>query len=66
MAGLSFEREEGVTCVVCPSCVFTFDASHKDADRDGYTCPNCGADDKDPYWSESSQRDAAEFYGKQG
>lgn len=38
-----WERERRVTCVVCPGCAFTFDASHKDDDMDGYTCPLCGA-----------------------
>lgn len=38
--------EQGVTCVVCPDCAFTFDASHID-DRPfgrspgGYSCPVC-------------------------
>lgn len=33
-------REEGVTCVVCPACAFTFDAFHTDKDG-GYSCPVC-------------------------
>lgn len=33
---------QGVTCVECPGCAFTFDADHQDVDRDGYTCPECG------------------------
>lgn len=43
MAGTEWVREEGVTCVVCPSCAFTFDASHYDTDGggDGYSCPAC-------------------------
>jgi hypothetical protein len=36
----AWEREEGVTCVVCPACAFTFDAFHTDADG-GYSCPVC-------------------------
>lgn len=32
----------GVTCVECAGCGFTFHEAHEDADRDGYTCPNCG------------------------
>lgn len=31
----------GVTCVECPSCGFTFDASHADTDGTGYSCPLC-------------------------
>jgi hypothetical protein len=37
-----WEIEEGVRCVVCPACAFTFDAIHKDTGRDGYSCPCCG------------------------
>lgn len=33
--------EEGVTCVVCPDCAFTFDASHWDDETGLYSCPNC-------------------------
>lgn len=36
-----WEIEEGVTCVVCPGCAFTFDAVHTDQDGT-YSCPNCG------------------------
>jgi CxxC motif-containing protein len=39
-AAQTWEHEEGVTCVVCPTCAFTFDASHADADG-GYSCPVC-------------------------
>ena len=36
--------ERGVTCVVCPDCAFTFDATHtSEPDGDRYDCPNCGA-----------------------
>lgn len=31
---------EGVTCVACPDCAFTFDADHEDVDG-GYSCPAC-------------------------
>lgn len=34
--------EEGVRCVVCPGCAFTFDALHTDTGSDGYSCPCCG------------------------
>lgn len=34
---------DGVRCVVCPGCAFTFDAIHVDADSGRYSCPNCGA-----------------------
>lgn len=33
--------EDGVRCVVCPSCAFTFDAHHTDAATDRYSCPLC-------------------------
>lgn len=36
----AWEREEGVTCVVCPACAFTFDACHTD-EGGGYSCPVC-------------------------
>jgi rubrerythrin len=39
-AAQTWEREEGVTCVVCPTCGFTFDEFHTDADG-GYSCPVC-------------------------
>lgn len=36
------EREQGVECVVCPVCAFTFDADHEnDTPEGGYTCPLC-------------------------
>lgn len=35
-----WEIEEGVTCVVCPKCAFTFDAVHHDPGG-SYSCPNC-------------------------
>jgi hypothetical protein len=37
----TFAFEQGVTCVVCPDCAFTFDADHVDSDGGGYTCPLC-------------------------
>lgn len=40
--GNTWEIEKGVTCVVCPHCAFTFDATHEDDTPDrGYTCPAC-------------------------
>lgn len=37
-----WEVEEGVTCVVCPDCVFTFDAVHENDEPEGtYSCPLC-------------------------
>lgn len=36
-----WQIEEGVRCVVCPGCAFTFDATHTDPDG-SYSCPNCG------------------------
>jgi hypothetical protein len=38
----AWEIEEGVTCVVCPCCAFTFDETHTDTPLGGYTCPECG------------------------
>jgi hypothetical protein len=35
-----WEIEEGVRCVVCPTCGFTFDAIHVDVGG-GYSCPQC-------------------------
>lgn len=37
---------KAVTCVECPYCGFTMDATHTDADEEHYSCPNCdhGAD----------------------
>lgn len=35
-----WEREDGVECVVCPVCAFTFDAAHEDT-TGGYSCPAC-------------------------
>jgi len=44
---LIFESSDGawgqavaVTCVECPDCAFTFDATHEDKDG-GYSCPQC-------------------------
>jgi hypothetical protein len=37
----AWPREEGVTCVVCPACAFTFDAGHTDVDGGGHSCPAC-------------------------
>ena len=37
---------EGVTCVSCPDCAFTFDAAHTEVDQaEGgpYDCPACWA-----------------------
>ena len=36
-----WEREEGVTCVSCPRCAFTFDASHVTQTTGRYDCPCC-------------------------
>lgn len=36
----AWEIEEGVRCVVCPDCAFTFDATHTDPEG-GYSCPCC-------------------------
>lgn len=36
-----WEREEGVVCVSCPDCAFTFDAVHTNDDG-SYLCPVCG------------------------
>jgi hypothetical protein len=33
--------ERNVTCVVCPTCAFTFDANHQDVASRGYSCPVC-------------------------
>lgn len=34
--------EDGVRCVVCPTCAFTYDAYHEDTSRPGYySCPIC-------------------------
>jgi hypothetical protein len=36
---------EGVLCVVCPVCAFTFDAFHDQANAPEphtYACPDCG------------------------
>ena len=40
--GEAWATEDGVTCVVCPSCAFTFDAVHVEADG-SYDCPACFA-----------------------
>ena len=37
-----WEIETGVTCVVCPGCAFTFDATHADDKTGRYSCPDCG------------------------
>lgn len=34
-------KEDGVTCVSCPECAFTFDAFHTDVDSGGYSCTAC-------------------------
>lgn len=34
-------EEAGVTCVVCPVCAFTFDATHMVPDTTAYSCPAC-------------------------
>jgi hypothetical protein len=34
-------REDGVECVSCPDCAFTFDAFHRDDSDDEYSCPAC-------------------------
>lgn len=40
-----WETEESVTCVVCPTCAFTFDADHTNTVGGGYSCPACHAAD---------------------
>jgi hypothetical protein len=41
-SGKVWELEEGVTCVVCPDCAFTFDAVHENDEPEGtYSCPLC-------------------------
>lgn len=40
--GDEWEREEGVTCVVCPACAFAFDECHVTAATGEYDCPECG------------------------
>ena len=37
----SWAVEEGVTCVSCPDCAFTFDASHSEDGSGIYDCPAC-------------------------
>lgn len=41
MSGPHWEQIEGVVCVVCPDCAFTFGAEHQNTRGGGYTCPNC-------------------------
>ncbi len=36
-----WEKQENVTCVVCPDCGFTFDAFHTEQDGVTYVCPCC-------------------------
>lgn len=43
MSASDWVTVQGVECVSCPGCAFTFDASHTDIDTGGYTCPMCGA-----------------------
>lgn len=51
-------RVEGVTCVVCPGCGFTYAAEHElDRPEGGYACPNC---------SEGREPATAFFIGHQG
>ena len=38
--GDEWDRAVAVTCVECPKCAFTFDATHEDEDG-GYSCPQC-------------------------
>lgn len=42
MSDTTWEIHEGVRCVECPGCGFTFDASHVDADTERFSCPVCG------------------------
>lgn len=41
----AWERAQGVECVSCPQCAFTFDAAHTthrgDGVYEGYDCPLC-------------------------
>jgi hypothetical protein len=39
-SGHVWDRVEGVSCVQCPHCLFTFDSIHTDG-KGGYSCPNC-------------------------
>lgn len=34
-------RVDGVSCVACPGCAFTFDADHVTEATGEYDCPNC-------------------------
>lgn len=47
MSAHGWDIEEGVRCVVCPACAFTFAAVHEDFGGSGYTCPNCSASTDD-------------------
>lgn len=44
-----WEIVQGVVCVVCPACAFTFDMGHVDDDGTGrHSCPNCQDDTPSP------------------
>lgn len=67
-----WEIQEGVRCVVCPGCAFTFDATHVTDATGEYDCPACefpkgsqffcGRTDLDPHTPHSWRRAADGSY----
>ena len=59
-----WQFEDGVRCVVCPGCAFTFDAGHEDVPGGGYSCPSCGYGDNTDHTAEAieaSERESAGY-----